>query len=325
LAAWGVDLTHESPISGFSSSPGLASLIFNATAIFGLLFSLLVWPVLGMFFCTFPDGRFVPRWSWIIPGLFLLQFGFYAFPAPWNLQSWPQSLQTLERVLVYGSMGSTQIYRFFFVASPVQRQQMKWLAFGFALVVLLILPGSEYLQFLWLNDSHSLIQLSSPLLLMIGYLPIPLALGIALLRYRLWDIDHVINRTLVYGLLTLILAGVYLGLVFGGETLLVGIVGTNEDMVIVASTLIVAVLFQPLRQSIQNLIDRRFYRQKYNAQRTLQAFRETLYHELDLAQLSERIVAVAQETVQPEHISLWLLKSGPRQTLLLDSSQEETM
>jgi len=198
----GVDLAHAGALSSFSPAPGLASLVYSAISVFGLPLSLLIWPALGIFFCTFPDGRFVPRWSWIIPGLFVLQFGLYVLPAPWNLQSWPQSLQTLEELLVYGSTISTQIYRYFFVASPVQRQQIKWLAFGFGLVVLIDLPSSQYLQVLGLNDPHSLSQLSDPLLLLIGYLPIPLSIGIALLRYRLWDIDHVINRALVYGLLT---------------------------------------------------------------------------------------------------------------------------
>ncbi len=321
----GVDLVHENALSSFSPATGLASLVYNAISTFGFPMSVLIWPALGIFFCTFPDGRFVPRWSWIIPGLFVIQFGLYILPAPWNFQSWPQSLQILEELIVYGSAISTQIYRYFFVASPVQRQQIKWLAFGFSLVVLIILPGPEYLQVLGLNDPHSLSQLSNPLLTMIGYLPIPLSIGIALLRYRLWDIDHVINRALVYGLLTLILAGVYLGLVFGAQSLLVGMIGRDDGIVIVASTLIVVVLFQPLRRGLQNVIDRRFYRKKYNAQRTLQAFSATLHHETDLEQLSEHIVAVVQETVQPAHVSLWLLKSGHQKLLLLPGTPEATM
>jgi hypothetical protein len=239
----------------------------------------------------------------------------YVLPAPWNLQSWPQSLQTLEELLVYGSTISTQIYRYFFVASPVQRQQIKWLAFGYCLVVLLVLPGSEYLQVLGFNDPHSLSQLSDPLLLLIGYLPIPLSIGIALLRYRLWDIDHVINRALVYGLLTLILAGVYLGLVFGAQSLLVGMIGRNDGIVIVGSTLIIAVLFQPLRHRIQQVIDRRFYRRKYDAAKTLAVFSATLRQEVDLDDLSRQLVAVVQETMQPTHISLWLHKTDQESKL----------
>ncbi len=95
----GVDLVHESALSSFSSTPGLASLVYNAIIIFGFPMSVLIWPALGIFFCTFPDGRFVPRWSWIFPGLFVIQFGFYILPAPWNFQSWPLFLQTLEELL----------------------------------------------------------------------------------------------------------------------------------------------------------------------------------------------------------------------------------
>ncbi|HEY0753210.1 MAG TPA: hypothetical protein VGD98_04555, partial [Ktedonobacteraceae bacterium] len=131
--------------------------------------------------------------------------------------------------------------------------------------------------------------------------------------------------TLVYGLLTLILVLGYLGLVFAGQALLAGLIGNNNGIVIVGSTLIMALLFQPLRRGIQKVIDRRFYRQKYNAQRTLQAFNATLQRGIDLAQLSEQIGVVIQETVQPAHVSLWLLKSERKEVPLPpDSSQATT-
>ncbi|GHO81246.1 hypothetical protein KSD_90170 [Ktedonobacter sp. SOSP1-85] len=300
----GADLVHTNALPGLLPSSNLIFLIYDFLSILSGALSLLVWPALGLFFCTFPDGRLVPRWSWIFPCLFVVQFVFYLLPSPWNFQNWPPLLQLLEILLVYGGSVGAQFYRYFFVASPLQRQQIKWLAFGFGLVVFVVLPLENLLQIL--NGPHSILQLADPFTLMFDYLPIPLAIGVALLRYRLWDIDRVINRTLVYGLLTLILAGIYLGLVFSGEALLVGIVGKNDDLVIVGSTLIVAILFQPLRRGIQNGIDRRFYRQKYDAQRTLKAFSATLHQQTDLAQLSEQIVVIVQETIQPAHISLWL-------------------
>lgn len=304
----GVDLVHESALSGFSSTPGLASLVYNAISIFGFPMSVLIWPALGVFFCTFPDGRFVPRWSWILPGLFVIQFGFYILPAPWNLQSWPQSLQILEELLIYGSTISTQIYRYFFVASPVQRQQIKWLTLGFGLVVLIVLPAPEYLQVLELNDPHSLIQLSNPLVTMVSYLPIPLSIGIGLLRYRLWDIDHVINRTLVYGSLTVLLALLYFGLIVALQSLFQGMFNQNNAVTIVISTLVIAAIFQPLRRRIQAIIDRRFYRRKYDAAKIVTAFSSTLRQEVDLDTLREHLIAVVQETMQPSHVSLWLRK-----------------
>jgi hypothetical protein len=126
----------------------------------------------------------------------------------------------------------------------------------------------------------------------------------------LWDIDVIIRRTLVYTTLTVILALIYVGLVFALGDLLRSFFGQQQQnpLVIVASTLVIAALFQPLRHGVQRVIDRRFYRRKYDAARTLEAFSATLRNEVDLATLREHLVAVVQETMQPTHISLWLRK-----------------
>jgi hypothetical protein len=137
---------------------------------------------------------------------------------------------------------------------------------------------------------------------------LPLSIGIAILRYRLWDIDRVINRTLVYGTLTALLALIYCGCVVLLQHLVNGATGQvgQSPLVIVASTLAIAALFQPLRHRIQQIIDRRFYRRKYDAAKIVEAFSATLRNEVDLNQLREHLISVVQDTMQPSHISLWL-------------------
>jgi hypothetical protein len=129
------------------------------------------------------------------------------------------------------------------------------------------------------------------------------------LRYRLWDIDVIINRTLVYSTLTFILALVYAGLIIALQALMHALTGqaSENPLAIVGSTLVITALFQPLRRRTQSVIDRRFYRRKYDAARTLAAFSATLRNQVDLDQLSEQLLAVVEETLQPTHVSLWLL------------------
>jgi hypothetical protein len=128
------------------------------------------------------------------------------------------------------------------------------------------------------------------------------------LRYRLWDIDTVINRALVYGLLTSILLALYIGFIVGGQVLLSGVIGGGNGVTLVVSTLLIRALFQPLRKRIQTMMDRRFYRSKYDAARTLASFSTTLQREMDLVQLQERLVSVVTETMRPTHVSLYLFR-----------------
>ena len=146
----------------------------------------------------------------------------------------------------------------------------------------------------------------SILIMSVALLGLPIFTGIGILRYRLYDIDLVINRTLVYGALTVMLATVYFGGVVGLQRLLSPIVGDSNQLATVASTLSIAALFNPLRHRVQAFVDRRFYRRKYDARRTLEAFSSTLRDETDLAALSDDLVGVVRETMQPEHVSLWL-------------------
>lgn len=314
FGCFGVDEVHANVLA----DPPLPILVFGYLVLF------LQWPALGFFFYLFPDGRFVPRWSWLLGFLFVAQVGFYLIPYPYDIPHWPPTAQLLELLVVDGSAVGTQIYRYFAVATPLQRQQIKWFSFGFGATLLItLLGGVAPALFPDLNASNSWYQLGSllgnPLDLFCAYIFLPVTIGIALLRYRLWDIDVLINRALVYGLLTGILLALYIGLVFGGQALLVGILGNSDGAVLVVSTLVVAALFQPLRRRIQTLIDQRFYRSKYDAARTLAAFSATLQNEVNLIQLQKQLIGVVTETMQPEYVSLWLCKVKEERRETLDA------
>ena len=167
-----------------------------------------------------------------------------------------------------------------------------------------------FYYFNWFSIFHPNVRsdLIAGALLYMFVLLIPLSIAFAVLRYRQWDIDIIINRTLVYGTLTGILALLYFGLIFSLTVLFQGMLHQNNAVAIVISTLVIFILFEPLRRRIQAIIDRRFYRQKYDAARTVAAFSAVLRDEVDLSRLSEQLIAVVQETMQPAHVSLWLRK-----------------
>lgn len=270
----------------------------------------------GLFlvFALFPSGRFVPRWS------FLLVLAIVAAELPYeffhNLLS---PIGTPLALLIWiGSLVGlviTQIYRYQRVSTPVQRQQTKWAVFGVAIFVVLSVillwptvftpslgyPGSFF------NAIHT------SLLIEVGAL-VPLAIALAILRYRLWDIDVLINKALVAGVLTALLAAMYAGLVIGLESLVGAITGKpgQQPAIIVVSTLAIAILVTPLRRRVQGFIDQRFYRRKYDAARTVAAFGATLRTETDLAALRDQLVAVVEETMQPASVWLWLRPPGQR-------------
>jgi hypothetical protein len=274
--------------------------------------------VMLIFLYTFPDGRFVPgftRWlalGWIaVSNLPIPLFGMFT---PWNWWLWWLSpLYALVRIAFYCSLALALLYRYQRMSTPIQRQQIKWVVFastifiGWVMVVefIVFLVPSYFpaLGLIWQLYQH--VNVITPLLAVL----FPLSIGFALLRYRLYDIDVIINRTLVYGSLTGILALLYFGFIFALQSLFQGMFKQNNAVAIVVSTLVIAALFQPLRRRIQAIIDRRFYRRKYDAAKTLEAFSATLRNEVELTQLREHLVAVVQETMQPAHVSLWLRPS----------------
>jgi hypothetical protein len=205
-------------------------------------------------------------------------------------------------------------------SSGEERQQIKWIAFAASFVGLLYLFA---MVFTFVFPSWAWLQPGSPLWLdllgyaaLISFTLVPIAVGFAVLRYRLYEIDIIINRTLVYGSLTISLALVYVGLVISLQYVFRALTGGDSQLVIVASTLMIAALFNPLRRLLQSFIGRRFYRKKYDARKTLEEFSARLRDETDLEQLNADLLSTVRETMQPEHVSLWLrpdtgLKSVP--------------
>jgi hypothetical protein len=190
-------------------------------------------------------------------------------------------------------------------AVGVERQQIKWFAYAVAIYAVGTILNVTSLAIgapRWFEWSANAIFTATGT-------TIPIAIGIAILRHRLYDIDRIINRTLVYGLLTAMLVLVYFGSVASLQYALRTLAGETSQLAIVASTLAIAALFNPLRRRIQDAVDRRFYRKKYDARKTLEEFGAKLRDETDLEALGDDLVAVTRATVQPEHASLWLRPS----------------
>jgi hypothetical protein len=192
-------------------------------------------------------------------------------------------------------------------ASDTEREQIKWLLYACAVFLVVYVGGTVG----GVGGSNGLGGYVWGILFGLSLVMVPAAIGIAVLRYRLYEIDVVINLTLVYGSLTALLVAAYFGGVVGLQYVLRGLTGGESQLAVVASTLAIAALFTPLRRRIQSFIDRRFYRRKYDARKTLEAFSARLRDETDLDALTDDLVGVVRETIQPAHVSLWLRPETP--------------
>jgi len=278
---------------------------------------LLVYVPTSFLLLLFPDGRLPsPRW---LPVAWCAALGVTGFAAGYALEAGPLEdfpqlvnpygvdsllvgvVEVAGAILGAVSMVASAVSVIVRMrrAGRVERQQIKWLAYGGAVLVGTVFVAGGIS--VW-NVNISIVGIN------IALLGLPVFTGIAIVRYRLYDIDLIINRTLVYGSLTLMLALVYFGGVTATQALLHTLTGQQElpQLAVVVSTLVIAALFNPLRLRIQYFIDRRFYRRKYDAAKTLGAFSARLREETDLTALSEELVSVVRETIQPEHVSLWL-------------------
>ncbi|MDQ3861971.1 MAG: hypothetical protein M3317_00410 [Actinomycetota bacterium] len=262
------------------------------------------------FYLLFPTGRFVPRWTRWAAVLFAAHDAFfYLFPRSIFNTARSSPLLDFALLTTFAAIAiGSQLYRYRYVSSLAERHKTKWVVFGMVLAGLgviafeLAIPGSPLRHFGPLYALAIQAGLFGSLLL------IPLSIGVAIVHDRLWDIDIVIRRTLVYGILTASLALMYYGCVAVAQAVFHALTGQVDQpqIAIVASTLVIAALFNPLRQRIKSFIDKRFYRRKYDARKTLEAFSATLSHETNLDALSDDLITVVRTTMQPAHVSLWL-------------------
>ncbi len=301
-------LTADPELPGGVVTAWLTSWIF-LPAIFGMP------PLL---FLLFPNGRTMSRrWTFAVvvtlTGLLCMSGGAAFAPGPLEDSPVPgvenpvgiNSASTVDGILLVGFMlvlvgvvlGTWSLVLRYRRARGTERLQLRWLAFSAVLFLLACLISSALYQTRFVGAGQ--------LLIIVAFSTIPVAAGIAILRHRLYDIDVVINRTLVYGSLTATLAGVYLGLVLLLQ-LVLNPLTENSDLAVAGSTLAVAALFRPARKRFQSIVDRRFYRNRYDAARTLDSFAGRLRHELDLEAVGADLRAAVTETVQPDHVSLWL-------------------
>ena len=258
----------------------------------------------ALFAYVFPDARFVPRWSrWLALAAIVVVTPGALFPHSLLSTLRYPLLNVLGSFVLVGAVLFVQGYRYTRVSDATQRQQTKWVVLG------LVVALGGYCVFLLLDALLPGVLLASVLAntaYFVLLLFIPISIAIAILRYRLYDIDLIINRTLVYSTLTAMLVALYFGGIVVLQRLFVLLTGQQSTLAVVASTLAIAALFNPLRRRIQSLVDRRFYRKKYDARKTLEAFSSKLREETDLDALSGDLMGVVRETMQPVHVSLWL-------------------
>jgi hypothetical protein len=299
---------------------------------------------------SLPQGEFaawLQEWVWV-PAMLMITPGFVLFPdgkptsGRWRVIAW-LSLPTLAGVMVSSAIvpGSLEFFptvenQFASEALAVPLQNVSWTFFGWVLLPASALApilrfrragAEERQQLKWLALAGSLVAAafiafvavaetkSSPqwseLLILAGLMAIPIAITIAILRHRLYDIDLIINRTIVYGALSILVVGTYLALVGGLGWVVRETVGqSSNELAVAGTTLVVAAMFQPARRHTQSLVDRRFYRSRYDAALILEGFQSRMRDRTDLESLRNELLAVVQGTVQPATISLWLRRTG---------------
>ena len=317
LTAFVLLLGGSSTMAGAIYGANLSTMALRAWEIGGI-----VWPLFFLWLYLFPNGRAVPRrLLWILgPLLWLFAVQFLLSILSVFLTETSALAQIAAMVEPIGQLSipilffltvGAQVYRYVKVSGAVEREQTKWFLLG------LVLAFVPLLLLFLVVDTASMLGT-------IAFTALPIGIGISILRYRLWDVDVIIRKTLVYTVVTALLALVYFGSVVLLQRLFGALTGAAQSpLAVVVSTLAIAALFTPLRRRIQDWIDRRFFRKKYNAQQVLAQFALTARDETDLDALTAELVRVVQETMQPEHASVWLRKQEAPRGILPASGLSE--
>lgn len=276
-----------------------------------------------LFLFVLPDGRFVPRRSWLlaIPLLIArwLIWGQVLLPKYFSVPRTGESFGALRQPLVYfviflvfivGGIAA-QVHRYRKLSTAAQRQQIKWVLIGLIGMLLIVIPQALVVNVFGLLDAPGLqllaVRVAGRTVRQIAFCLVPLSLMLSMMRYRLWDVDVLINRTLVYSAIIGTLALAYIGLIVVLQAVLRAAIGVHSSVPgLVASTLAVALMFEPARQRVQRLVDRRFYRGKFDAERALNEFGSSIQSEVDLDHLKAKLASIVDQTVQPAHVSVWV-------------------
>lgn len=278
----------------------LILLLFPDGALPSPRWRLLVWVILALATATFLTGAFLPGVMTMIP---------WENPAPWLPAEWVAPMRQVNKVAQTGLVlcvfvSGLSVFLRLRKTQGVERQQLKWFAIAtltaMVYFALQALPSSKTPISLFWND-------------MLGamiYLLLALAVVISLLRYRLYDIDLILRRSLTYAVVTTLLAGIYLGVVILAQGVLIQLTGQTSAAALVLSTLATAALFNPLRMRVQDAVDGRYFRRKYDADVVLQAFSSLARDETDLEKLMRELTSVVRETMQPTEVRVWL-RGGP--------------
>ena len=282
--------------------PGSQAMLWLQSWFWMLFVGLLVFLLL-----LFPTGRLPSsRWrpfAWVSVAMISVAVIWSSMISPDVRPDAPPSPVQLS-VMLLGLVAAASVVVGRRGARGVERQQIKWLLYAGA--IFFVGPTFQITVSYVLRVEGSWSLWVGNILGVVSGLGVPVAIGFAILRYRLYDIDRIINRTLVYGSLTATLVALYFGGIVLSQRVFVLLIGQQSALAVVASTLLIAALFTPLRRRIQSFIDRSFYRRKYDARKTLEAFASKLRDETDLEALNNELVGVVRETMQPAHVSLWL-------------------